>query len=69
MMMIRTYKCRAAVSKSGHKRLPEIFAMSAELYNAGLESRIDCYKRTGKSRSLYDQYKELVEVRGTIASK
>ncbi len=65
--MIRTYKCRAVVSKSGHKRLTEIFAMSAELYNAGLESRIDCYKRTGKGRSLYDQYKELVEVRGTIA--
>lgn len=61
--MIRTYKCRTKISKSGHERLGEIFRLSAELYNAGLESRIDCYKRTGKSRSLYDQYKELVLVR------
>ena len=61
--MIRTYKCRVALSKSGHEALSRIFAMSAELYNAGLESRIDCYRKTGESRSLYDQYKELTEVR------
>ncbi len=62
-MMIRTYKCRVRLSKTGHERLGEIFSLSAELYNAGLESRIDCYKKTGKGRSLYDQYKELVQVR------
>ena len=64
--MIRTYKCRTGISRAGHKRLGEIFAMSAELYNAGLESRIDCYKKTGESRSLYDQYKELVQVRAEL---
>ena len=64
--MIRTYKCRAKISKAGHKRLGEIFAMSAELYNAGLESRIDCYRKTGKGRSLYDQYKEFVQVRAEM---
>ena len=64
--MIRTYKCRAKVSRAGHKRLMEIFSMSAELYNAALESRIDCYKRTGKGRSFFDQCKELTEVRAGI---
>lgn len=61
--MIRTYKCRVKLSSAGHEMLGKIFSMSAELYNAGLESRIECYRKTGKSRSLYDQCKELVEVR------
>lgn len=64
--MIRTYKCRVKLSKSGHERFGEVFAMSAELYNACLEERIDCYKKTGKGRSLYDQYKELVQVRAEM---
>ncbi|MCY4379053.1 MAG: transposase [Candidatus Dadabacteria bacterium] len=64
--MIRTYKCRVKLSSAGHERLGEIFSMSAELYNAGLESRIDCYKKTGEGRSLYDQYKELVQVRADL---
>ena len=64
--MIRTYKCRVKLSSAGHERLGEIFSMSAELYNAGLESRIDCYRKTGESRSLYDQYKELVQVRAEL---
>jgi len=64
--MIKTYKCRTRISKAGHERLGEIFRLSAELYNAGLESRIDCYKKIGKSRSLYDQYKELVQVRAEL---
>ena len=64
--MIRTYKCRVGLSKSGHERLGEIFSMSAELYNAGLESRIDCYRKTGEGRSYYDQCKELVQVRAEL---
>ena len=64
--MIRTYKCRAKLSGAGHERLGEIFRLSVELYNAGLESRIDCYRKTGGSRGLYDQYKELVQVRAGL---
>lgn len=64
--MIRTYKCRAKLSVTAHERLTEVFAMSAEIYNAGLESRIDCYKRTGEGRSYYDQCKELVQVRAEL---
>lgn len=65
-VMVRTYKCRAKLSKSGHKRLEEVFRLSAELYNAGLESRIDCYKRTGKGRSWQDQFAELTQVRAEL---
>lgn len=64
--MIRTYKSRVKLSKAGHERLEKIFAMSAELYNAGLESRIDCYERTGKGRSYFDQCKELTQVRAEL---
>ncbi len=64
--MIRTYKCRTKISRAGHSRLDQVLRLSAELYNAGLESRIDCYKKTGKSRSYFDQCKELTEVRAEI---
>lgn len=64
--MVKTYKCRTKISKTGHKRLGEIFSLSAELYNAGLESRIDCYKKTGKGRSFFDQCKELTELRAEL---
>lgn len=61
--MIRTYKCRVKLSRSGHEALTKVFGMCATLYNACLESRIDCYKKTRKSRTYYDQCKELTEVR------
>ena len=37
--------------------------MCATLYNACLEERIDCYRKTGESRSYYDQCRALTEVR------
>ena len=61
--MIRTYKCRAKLTRSGHEALSRVFGMCATLYNACLEERIDCYKKTGESRSYYDQCKALTEVR------
>lgn len=61
--MIRTYRCRTKVSKSGHEALSRVFQMCADIYNACLEERIDCYKKTGKSRTYYDQCKALTEVR------
>ncbi len=64
--MIRTYRCRAKLSAAEHERLGEIFRLSAELYNAGLQSRIDCYRKTGEGRSYYDQCKELTEVRAEL---
>ncbi len=64
--MIKTYKCRTRISRAGHERLREIFRLSAELYNAGLESRIDCYRKTGRGRSFFDQCKELTELRAEL---
>ncbi len=61
--MTRTYKCRAKLSKAGHKALSRVYQMCATFYNACLEERIDCYKKTGKSRTYYDQCKALTEVR------
>ena len=61
--MIRTYKCRAKLTRSGHEALSRVFGMCATLYNACLEERIDCYRKTGESRSYYDQCKALTEVR------
>ena len=61
--MIRTYKCRAKLTRSGHEALSRVFGMCTTLYNACLEERIDCYKKTGESRSYYDQCKGLTEVR------
>jgi putative transposase len=34
-----------------------------ELYNAALEERIDCYRKTGKTRTYIDQCKALTECR------
>ena len=64
--MIRTYRCRAKLSGSGHEALSRVFGMCAELYNACLEERIDCYRKTGRSPTLYDQYKALTEVRADL---
>lgn len=61
--MIRTYKCRAKLSGTGHEKLSRVFQMCADLYNACLEERIDCYKKTGQSRTYYDQCKALTQVR------
>lgn len=37
--------------------------MQRELYNAALEERIDCYRKTGKTRSYIDQCKALTQCR------
>ena len=37
-----------------------------QLYNAALEERIDCYRKTGKSITLFDQFKSLTECRRDI---
>ena len=61
--MIKTYKCRVKLSRLGHGSLSRVFQLCADLYNACLEERIDCYKKTGKGRSYYDQCKALTQVR------
>ena len=59
----RTHVRAAKLSKSGHVEVRDFLIKQRKLYNAGLEERIDCYKKTGKSISLYDQCKSLTEIR------
>ena len=62
-MAAQTFRHAAQLSASGHRLLDRIRAMLALLYNAALEERIQAYCRSGKSISLYDQYKSLTEIR------
>ncbi len=61
--MIRTYECRCLPQKGQEKRLLVLLGMTRGLYNAALQERIDCYKRTGRGISYYDQCKSLTEIR------
>lgn len=62
-LQFRTFKYRLLPTRSQHKRLEEICASQRILYNAALEERIDCYKKTGKGRSYIDQCKAVTELR------
>ena len=57
-----THTRTAKLSKSGHVEVRDFLFRQRKLCNAGLEDRIDCYKKTGNSISLYDQYKFLTEI-------
>ena len=57
--MILTYKYRLLPTKRQYAALGAICESQRQLYNAGLEERIDCYRKTGKGVSHIDQYKSL----------
>ena len=57
--MILSYKYRLLPSKRQHRALEAILESQRQLYNAALEERIDCYRKTGKGRSYIDQTKSL----------
>lgn len=59
----RTYKYKLLLSKSQHARLEAICESQRILYNAALQERIDCYKKTGKGRSYRDQCKAVTVLR------
>jgi putative transposase len=61
--VILTYRYRLLPLKSQHRALERLCAAQRELYNAALEERIDCYRKTGKSRTYIDQCKALTECR------
>ena len=64
--MILTYKYRLLPNKRQHVALAEVCEQQRIFYNAALEERIDCYKKTGKGRSFFDQQKALTECRRDI---
>ena len=59
----RTYKFRLLPSRKQHQALRRICENQRQLYNAALQERIDCYRKTGKSRHFLDQCKALTELR------
>lgn len=60
---ILTYKTRLLPSRGQHDKLRAALDHTRELYNSALAERIDCYRKTGKSRSWQDQFKGLTELR------
>jgi putative transposase len=61
--VILTYRYRLLPLKSQHRELDRLCASQRELYNAALEERIDCYRKTGKTRVYIDQCKALTKCR------
>lgn len=59
----RTFRFRLKPTRAQHGRLRAALEHSRQLYNAALEERIDCYRKTGKGRSLVDQCRALTVLR------
>lgn len=64
--MILTYRYRLLPTKRQHLALVEICESQRQLYNAALEERIDCHRKTGKGRSYQDQSRALTECRQSL---
>jgi len=61
--VILTHRYRLLPHKSQHRALERLLHGQRELYNAALEERIDCYRKTGTTRRYIDQCKGLTEWR------
>jgi putative transposase len=58
-----TYKYRLLPTREQHAALEKICESQRQLYNAALEERIDCYRKTGRGRTYFDQCKAVAEWR------
>jgi putative transposase len=61
--MQRNYRFRLYPTKAQEAALNSMLEAFCDLYNAALQERADCYRKTGRSLSYYDQARELKEVR------
>ena len=64
--MYLTYKYRLLTRQRDYKRLDDLIESQRQLYNAALQERIDCYKKTGRNVSFFTQVKELTECRNQM---
>ena len=62
-MAMLTFVVRAGPTKRQHARLADYLDHTRHLYNAALEERIDCYRKTGRSISNAEQARGLTELR------
>ncbi len=60
---MRAYTYAAKLSRQTHANLEDFLAQQRILYNAALQERIDCYQKTGRKITAYDQYKSLTIIR------
>lgn len=65
--LIRTFRFRLKPTRAQHTRLRDALEHCRLLYNAALEERIDCYRKTGKGRTYVDQTLALTELRADPA--
>lgn len=61
--MLIAYRYRLLPTRGQHSRLRAALERSRQLYNAALEERIDCYRKTGTTRNFFDQSAALTELR------
>ncbi len=61
--MVISFKYRLLPSKAQHAQLSSILEAQRLLYNAALQERVDCYRKTGRTLSRYDQEKSLKVIR------
>lgn len=66
--IVRTYRFKLKPTRSQHGRLRDALEHSRQLYNAALEERIDCYRKTGKGRSYFAQTAAVTELRQSEGS-
>ena len=62
-----THRYRLNLSRADHARLSAALDHGRALFNAALEERIDCYRKTGRTLTAYDQMKGLTELRADPA--
>ncbi len=61
--MIQSFKYRIYPNKQQQLKLEKTLRLCRFLYNCGLEERIGCYKKTGKSIRKFDQINYLPEIK------
>ena len=58
-----TWKIRAYPTKKQHALFAGYLDHTRQLYNAALQERVDCYRKTRRTISNNEQAKELTELR------
>ena len=62
-MAHQTYQHRAYTSPAGYARIAKVLRHNCDLYNGARLERMTAWKQSRKSRTFYDQCKELTKVR------
>jgi transposase len=62
-LLLRTFRYRLNLTARQTRLLNQALAICCELYNAALQERRDAWRTARKSIGLYDQTKELTEIR------